>query len=59
MSDNGEGLIWAVRDPQGQDPGAVDKRLLVIEPEVATVLKSTGRELSTLSPTLRMNGTQP
>jgi len=50
---SGEGLIWRVRDPQGQDPGAVDKRLLVIEPEFATVLKSTGRELSTLSPTLR------
>jgi hypothetical protein len=50
---SGEGLIWTVRDPAGQDPGAVDKRLLVIEPEFATVLKSTGRELSTLSPTLR------
>jgi hypothetical protein len=50
---SGEGLIWSVRDPAGQDPGAVDKRLLVIEPEFATVLKSTSRELSTLSPTLR------
>ena len=50
---SGEGLIWTVRDPHGPDPGAVDKRLLVIEPEFATVLKSTGRELSTLSPTLR------
>ncbi|MCA1679702.1 MAG: DUF3987 domain-containing protein, partial [Actinobacteria bacterium] len=50
---SGEGLIWAVRDPHGQDPGAVDKRLLVVEPEFASVLKSTGRELSTLSPTLR------
>ena len=50
---SGEGLIWTVRDPQGQDAGAIDKRLLVIEPEFATVLKSTGRELSTLSPTLR------
>lgn len=50
---SGEGLIWAVRDPHGPDPGAIDKRLLVIEPEFATVLKSTGRELSTLSPTLR------
>ena len=50
---SGEGLIWTVRDPAGQDPGAADKRLLVIEPEFATVLKSTGRELSTLSPTLR------
>jgi hypothetical protein len=50
---SGEGLIWAVRDPQGQDLGAHDKRLLVVEPEFASVLKSTGRELSTLSPTLR------
>jgi hypothetical protein len=50
---SGEGLIWAVRDPHGPDPGAADKRLLVIEPEFATVLKSTSRELSTLSPTLR------
>jgi len=50
---SGEGLIWAVRDPAGPDPGALDKRMLVIEPEFATVLKSTGRELSTLSPTLR------
>jgi hypothetical protein len=50
---SGEGLIWAVRDPQDRDPGALDKRLLVVEPEFASVLKSTGRELSTLSPTLR------
>jgi hypothetical protein len=50
---SGEGLIWAVRDPQAHDPGAPDKRLLVVEPEFASVLKSTGRELSTLSPTLR------
>jgi len=50
---SGEGLIWAVRDPQEHDRGATDKRLLVVEPEFASVLKSTGRELSTLSPTLR------
>jgi hypothetical protein len=50
---SGEGLIWAVRDAQGPDSGALDKRLLVIEPEFASVLKSTSRELSTLSPTLR------
>ena len=50
---SGEGLIWAVRDPQGQDPGAGDKRLLVAEPEFASVLKATAREISTLSPTLR------
>jgi len=50
---SGEGLIWTLRDPQGQDPGAPDKRLLVVEPEFASVLKSTSREISTLSPTLR------
>jgi hypothetical protein len=50
---SGEGLIWAVRDPQGQDPGATDRRLLVIEPEFASVLKAASREISTLSPTLR------
>jgi hypothetical protein len=50
---SGEGLIWAVRDPQAQDPGATDRRLLVIEPEFASVLKAVSREISTLSPTLR------
>ncbi|MGD0455410.1 MAG: hypothetical protein ABSB69_17625 [Solirubrobacteraceae bacterium] len=50
---SGEGLIWAVRDPTAQDPGASDQRLLVIEPEFASVLKSSTREISTLSPTLR------
>jgi hypothetical protein len=50
---SGEGLIWAVRDPSGQDPGISDQRLLVIEPEFASVLKASSREISTLSPTLR------
>lgn len=50
---SGEGLIWAVRDPAGPDPGATDPRLLIIEPEFATVLKATGRDISTLSPVLR------
>ena len=50
---SGEGLIWAVRDPTSQDPGHSDQRLLVIEPEFASVLKAAGREISTLSPTLR------
>ena len=50
---SGEGLIWTLRDPAGQDPGAVDKRLLVVEPEFASVLKAASREISTLSPTLR------
>ena len=49
----GEGLIWAVRDPTSQDPGATDRRLLVIEPEFVSVLKNVGRDISTLSPTLR------
>jgi len=50
---SGEGLIWAVRDPTTQDPGHNDQRLLVIEPEFASVLKAASREISTLSPTLR------
>jgi hypothetical protein len=50
---SGEGLIWAVRDPTGPDPGHTDQRLLVIEPEFASVLKAASREISTLSPTLR------
>lgn len=35
------------------DPGIDDKRLLVVEPEFAAVLKVAGRETNTLSPTLR------
>ena len=50
---SGEGLIWAVRDPTAQDPGIPDQRLLVIEPEFASALKTASREISTLSPTLR------
>ena len=50
---SGEGLIWSVRDPTGHDPGAADRRLLVIEPEFVSVLKAVSREISTLSPTLR------
>ncbi|MCA1677871.1 MAG: DUF3987 domain-containing protein [Actinobacteria bacterium] len=50
---SGEGLIWAVRDPTAQDAGIPDQRLLVIEPEFASVLKASSREISTLSPTLR------
>jgi hypothetical protein len=50
---SGEGLIWSVRDPHGQDAGVSDRRLLVVEPEFASVLKASSREISTLSPTLR------
>jgi hypothetical protein len=48
---SGEGLVWSLRDRDGKDAGAQDRRLLVTEPEFARVLK--GRELSTLSPVLR------
>jgi hypothetical protein len=50
---SGEGVVWKVRDGDGQDAGAVDKRLLVIETEFASVMKSASRETSTLSSTLR------
>ena len=50
---SGEGMIDAVADPDGQ-PTTVDQRLLVIEPEFASVLKASHRELSTLSPVLRL-----
>jgi hypothetical protein len=64
---SGEGLIHAVRDPGGQlappvkgssvlqwtDPGASDKRLLVVEPEFSSILKVMGRDKSILSETLR------
>jgi hypothetical protein len=50
---SGEGLIWALRDREGNDPGAGDPRLLVIEPEFASVLKGVNRDVSTLSPVLR------
>jgi len=50
---SGEGLVWAVRDPAESDPGISDRRLLALEPEFVSVLKSAGREISTLSPTPR------
>jgi hypothetical protein len=50
---SGEGLVWALRDAQGDDPGGRDPRLLVVEPEFAAVLKATARDVNTLSPVLR------
>jgi RepB DNA-primase from phage plasmid/Protein of unknown function (DUF3987) len=59
---SGEGLIHAVRDEvQGMrkgeevvlDPGEPDKRLLVLEGELASILKVMGREGNTLSPVMR------
>lgn len=55
---SGEGLTYHVRNPsiigrQQQDPGVLDKRLLVIESEFASVLKSASREGNILSATIR------
>lgn len=62
---SGEGLINAVRDPvtrvrrrQGAseettDPGVVDKRLMVFEPELAVVLARQQKEGNSLSHTIR------
>ena len=60
---SGEGLIYAVRDrvegenKKGEtvilDEGVEDKRLLVLEAELAGVLKVMSREGNTLSPVIR------
>jgi Protein of unknown function (DUF3987) len=60
---SGEGLIYAVRDRvEGEnkdgekvvvDAGVEDKRLLVLEAELAGVLKVMSREGNTLSPVIR------
>lgn len=56
---SGEGLIYEVRDgaTQGKgkhsDPGELDKRLLVIEPEMASVFQAAERNGSTLSSIIR------
>lgn len=50
---SGEGLIYQVRDANGEDPGEPDKRLLLIEPEFASTLKAMERQGNTLSPKIR------
>ncbi len=55
---SGEGLIDAVRDPQVQadqiiDAGVQDKRLLVIETELAAPMQRMGRDGNTLSTIVR------
>lgn len=56
---SGEGLIWKVRDPsegtgkQPDDPGADDKRLFIVETELASPLERMGIAGNTLSPVLR------
>jgi hypothetical protein len=50
---SGEGLIAAVRDGAGDDPGVTDKRLFIVEQEFARVLRAASREGSILSSVLR------
>lgn len=60
---SGEGLIWEVRDPIEEtrkkkgdavaDPGVDDKRLLVVETELASVLERMAATGNTLSQVLR------
>jgi len=53
---SGEGLIHHVRDASATgdgDAGVQDKRLFVVEPEFAKVLRGAEREGNTLSPVLR------
>nr|EDZ40414.1 MAG: Hypothetical protein CGL2_11346193 [Leptospirillum sp. Group II '5-way CG'] len=60
---SGEGIVFQVRDPMlttgkdGEetliDPGEEDKRLLLLEPEFASVLKAIERDGNTLSAILR------
>jgi len=54
---SGEGLIYAVRDPNDKegenDSGVLDARLLVTETEFASPLRMTTRDGNTLSPVVR------
>ncbi|NRQ30681.1 DUF3987 domain-containing protein [Nonomuraea sp. NN258] len=52
---SGEGLIDRIRDPDSQEDtgGTMDKRLVVVEPEFATVMARAKREGSSLGTILR------
>jgi hypothetical protein len=50
---SGEGLVYCVRDADGEDPGESDKRLLIVESEFASVLKVMERDGNVLSTRLR------
>ena len=59
---SGEGLIWSVRDPDSatrsrgrerEEREQTDERLLVLETEFASVLKTVARDGNTLSPVVR------
>lgn len=51
---SGEGLVFAVRDGTPEDLGVSDKRLLVVEGELAAALKAMQREGNTLSAIVRL-----
>jgi hypothetical protein len=50
---SGEGLVFGVRDADGDDLGEPDKRMLVIEQEFGGALKAMQREGNTLAARLR------
>ena len=50
---SGEGVIAALRDASGNDPGVRDKRVLFQDAEFAATLKTMGREGNSLSRVLR------
>jgi hypothetical protein len=50
---SGEGLIWAARDERERQKLPHDRRVFVIEPEFARVLRIQRRDGNTLSQTLR------
>jgi hypothetical protein len=50
---SGEGLIFAVRDPDDGDEGVTDKRLLVVEEEFASPLRMMTRDGNILDVVLR------
>jgi hypothetical protein len=61
---SGEGLIYAIRNPISKwnnkekieeviDPGVLDKRLLIVEPEFASALAAMERQGNNLSPVIR------
>jgi hypothetical protein len=66
---SGEAIIWAIRDSTSKtdkdgktvldDPGVTDKRLMVQEEELSTILKVSGREGSIISATIRKSYDSP
>jgi hypothetical protein len=50
---SGEGLIHALRDREGEDPGAADKRMLITESEFAALLRMASRSGNTSSAIIR------